>query len=426
MPPLGSLLRKVVRRKNLLKAWDHISHNAPPGSHGASAQTIQDFRSNLTANLELVRAELLSGNYRFGCGRDVKIPKKSGEPRHLKVYDIRDRVAQRAIAQVIYEPLTTAFHLGNRASFAYQSGRSTQTAIKQMLEYHQAGCKIVVEADIRDFFGTVDVQRLLEGMIFPKLSDDTLNQYIANAFSLEASSIHDPTDEPTELYPEGATGLPQGGYLSPLFSNVFLSEFDRVMLAEKYKLIRFADDFIVLCESEAEADDAYLRARQILEDDLCLEIHPRDDANPLAKTKVVRVSQNPIKFLGIQFNGQRLWPDGDKRLKLNEKMDRLSTHPNSVIDYLSAMRNLLDGWVASYAFTDINPDYSAKIDRDVNIRLWRTLKGLGWRLTPRSLNLRQRAMSGIRPARQILSSVRINLKDQGMFARYWTGADRIT
>lgn len=285
MPYPKTLLGKVTTRVNLQKAWEDISRSARPQSHGLSGQTIQEFGSNWKSNLEFIRNELLSSNYKFGPVRAATISKKGGKKRPLRIADIRDRVVQRAITRVVDRPLSNKYKLYNPASFAYLSRKGVQSAIKQMLQYHQDGCRYMLEADIVDFFGTVNINRLLQEYVFPNLPDTTINTLIDAAFRMEVGNLEDLPKEDWELYPESSTGLPQGGYLSPLFSNVYLSEFDHRMLDGNFRLIRYADDFIVMCKTRKEAEKAYQLARDILENKLDLKLHERNDTKKEARTE---------------------------------------------------------------------------------------------------------------------------------------------
>ena len=435
------LLGKVAARPNLEKAWRDISQSARPLSHGISEQTIQNFRANYKNFLEEIRRELLSNTYKFNPYRAVTIEKKGGKKRPLRIADIRDRVVQRAIARVLETQLSAKFHLNNSVSHAYIKGKGVQTAIKQMLTHHRNGYKVVLEADIKNFFDTVDRNKLLEEMIFPALSDPSLNQLITKVFEMEIGNKENLPEEDWELYPEGAGGLPQGGYLSPIFSNVYLSSFDQQMIDAGQKLIRYADDFIVMCKTNEEAEAAYSLALDVLEQELGLAVHPRDDMGKQAKTRVVLVSQNPIVFLGIQFNGSRIWPDGEKRQKLTYKMMRLSSETD-VRKLLNSANNLLQGWIAAYGFTDIGGSYAEDIDREMNKHLWQSLNKRGWRLVPKKLTReqisdflrlrwnslpkrlddKQRENSGVRPAKSYLEEIRKgnNAKDEdeAVFSKY--------
>src|SRR5687767_1254170 len=172
------LIGKVATKKNLEAAWRDVNRFARPQSHGMSEHTIQDFRLNYKKHLNDIRQELVEGKYSFGPPRGVTIAKKGGKKRPLKIFDIRDRVVQRAVARVLETYLAKPFRLNNRASHAYLRKKSVNTAIRQMLKYHQQGFHIILEADIIDFFGTVNRDILLNETIFPRLPDTTINQLI--------------------------------------------------------------------------------------------------------------------------------------------------------------------------------------------------------------------------------------------------------
>lgn len=419
-----TLIGRVASRPNLQGAWVDISQSAKPLSRGLSQQTIQDFRSNPKSHLEIIRNELLNGQYKFGQVRAVTVKKKGGKKRPLQIADIRDRVVQRAIVRKLETILENKFRLNNPASHAYLRKKGVQTAIKQMLQYHQEGCGIIFEADIVDFFGTVDTSKLLEEMIFPSLSDDTLHTLISEVFKMEVGNRNDLPEEDWELFPESSTGLPQGGYLSPLFSNVYLSAFDKKMLANKFKLIRYADDFVVMCKTREDAEKAYQLSRTILENELGLKLHLRDDDRPDAKTRIIKPTQTRFQFLGIRFNGTRIWPAPEKKQKLSYKLTELSNSKNidSVVSLLMSTRNLLEGWTASYSFTDINRDYATKIDQEVNKHLRKALAKMKWEFKDQSRFVEQRPKSGVSYVNGYLYKARrdLSVSDRELFETYWT------
>jgi RNA-directed DNA polymerase len=422
MPIPKSLLGKAATRKNLADAWQHISRFAWDTSHGISDETIKSFRSNLKENLENIRTRLLAGEYEFGKLRATTRRKKSGKPRPLKIADIRDRVALRAITKILENQLEDKFQLNNSASFAYLGGKGVRTAIKQMLKYHQEGYNIILEADIEKFFDTVKVDDLLNNMIYPNLRDGTLNTLVGKAFEMEIGNREDLSEEVKHLFPDDAMGLPQGGYLSPLFSNIYLSGFDQTMINNGFLLIRYADDFIVMCKSIAEAEQAYELAKTILEEELGLKIHERNDRDKKAKTRVLELGKQKIKFLGVQFDGKRILPDPDKKIELSHKLTAIRNDAKTVIDLLFSTRNLLEGWIASYSFTDLNEDYINSIDNEVDKILWSTLGSLHWRLKPGlQLSKNQRVNSGINPVSWYLNKIRSNFSssDTELFAKYW-------
>ena len=410
-----TLLGKVATRTNLLGAWEDVRRNTGPLSHGHSEQTVQDFGHNLRSNIELIRKQLLSNSYQFSLARGVIIPKKGGEPRMLVIQDIQDRVVQRAIARSLETHLIARFKLNNEASFAYLKGKGVQSAIKQMLRHHNDGCIYILEADIQDFFGAVDVPRLLNDILFPYLTDVTINGLITDALTVEIGNRENLPEEDWG----NSTGLPQGGYLSPLFSNIYLASFDQFMLSNHYRLIRYADDFIVMCETFEEAEKAFDACQVILEDNLKLTLHPRSDAEISAKTRIVRVCQKPIEFLGVSFNGRRIWPAASKRDGLSKKIGAVCSGTN-VKAILTSLHNLLEGWIAAYGFTDINPSYIDKIDNELNASLNKGLRRLKWELKSKSLSHNQRLNSGVLTVKIYLARVRGAMKDKSLLSKYWT------
>ena len=423
MPIPKSLLGKTATRRNLEEAWHEISRFAWDTSHGISDETIKDFRSNLKENLKIIRELLLSGKYKFGKLRAATRRKKSGKKRPLKIADIRDRVVQRAIARILEKYLNDKFQLNNLASFAYLKRKGVQTAIQQMLKYHQDGCNIILESDIENFFDTVNVDDLLNKIIYPNLRDDTLNLLIKEAFEMEIGNRESLSKEDKELFPEGSVGLPQGGYLSPLFSNIYLSGFDQTMLNKGFLLIRYADDFVVMCKSFDEAERAHELAKKVLEGELGLTIHERNDKDKKAKTRVIELGKQKIRFLGVQFDGKRILPDPEKKLELSHKLTTIRNDAKTIIDLLISTRNLLEGWIAAYSYTDLSDSYMNLIDNEVDKILWSTLSSFEWRLKPKlQLSKKQRENSGVNPVAWYLNKVRTNFSqsDRELFAKYWT------
>ena len=250
-----------------------------------------------------------------------------------------------------------------------------------------------------------------------------------NTITPQSGGVFDPLrnkanlpEEDWELYPESAVGLPQGGYLSPLFSNVYLSMFDHIMLDAHFRLIRYADDFIVLCESIDEAEDAYKLTRDVLETRLGLELHKRNDADKKSKTRVVRITQTPIKFLGIQFDGLRIWPDPEKRRLFSNKLSSLHKRSRTVRELITSTAHLMEGWIAAYGFADLREIDVVALDDEVNKVLWKNLKSFEWKLMPKHLSAKQRLNSGVEPAKWYLDRIRRNLseRDRELLSKYWS------
>ncbi len=214
--------------------------------------------------------------------RRTRIPKKGKpkEKRPLGIPTIRDRVCQQALKnrlEPIFEPLFS------ECSFGYRPGRSTHQAMRKIYRELMDGYEWVVDADLRDFFGTVHHEPLID-MIAEQISDGRILNLVRQM--LEAGYM-----EGGKKY-ETPSGTPQGSVASPLFSNIYLNRFDHEMTDKGYRLTRFADDWVVLCKTQAEAAKALRDARTILES-LGLTLHPE-------KTRITHIKWG-FEFLGYKL-----------------------------------------------------------------------------------------------------------------------------
>ena len=275
-----SLIDKVYKRKNLEIAWERVRANR--GSGGVDGESIEDFGERLEERLDQLHAELRDGTYRPDSVRRVRIPKvgKPEEHRTLGIPTIYDRVCQQALLnrlEPIFEPVF------DDASFGYRRGRSTKDALRKVWKEIEGGGEWLVDADLKDFFGSVDHQKLLT-LVGQRVADGRVLNLIEAM--LKAGSYGDGRLFPTER------GTPQGGVASPLLSNILLTPFDREMRRRGYQLTRYADDWVVTCASAAEARAALETARRILEA-LGVQINPR-------KTRIVHVKHG-FEFLGFKI-----------------------------------------------------------------------------------------------------------------------------
>src|SRR5271165_5651960 len=274
-----SLIDKVYKRKNLEMAWEKVCANR--GSGGVDGQTLEEFSAQLDQQLDRLHRELLEGSYRPQPVRQVQIPKagKPGEYRKLGIPTIYDRVCQQALLnrlEPIFEPIF------DDANFGYRRGRSTQDAMRKVWKEIQSGREWIVDADLKDFFGSVAHEKLLT-LVAQRIADGRVLRLIEAM--LKAGSYGKGRLYPTER------GTPQGGVVSPVLSNVLLTPFDREMRRKGYQLTRYADDWVVTCESAAEARAAVAAALRILKE-LGVQLHPQ-------KTRIVHVQQG-FEFLGYK------------------------------------------------------------------------------------------------------------------------------
>src|ERR1700719_2173526 len=275
-----SLIDKVYKRKNLEMAWEKVKANR--GSGGVDGQNLEVFEAQLNQQLERLQRELKEDTYQPLPVRQHPIPKrdKPGEYRLLGIPAIYDRVCQQALLnwlEPIFEPVF------DDSSFGYRRGRSTKDALRKIWKEIQSGSEWIVDADLRDFFGSVDHEKLLT-LVAQRVADGRVLRLIKAM--LKAGSYGKGRLFPSER------GTPQGGVVSPLLSNILLTPFDREMRRKGYQLARYADDWVATCESAAEARAAVAAALRIL-NELGVQLHPQ-------KTQIVHVPQG-FEFLGYKI-----------------------------------------------------------------------------------------------------------------------------
>ncbi len=273
-----SLIDKVYSRRNLELAWEKVKKNRD--SAGIDEVTIRQFEERKEFYLDLLHRKLREGTYRPKPVKRVEIPKSGGGQRKLGIPAVIDRVCQQALVQRM-EPIFEARFL--ECSFGYRKGRSPHDAMRKVWRELMSGNDWIVDADLREFFDSIEQERLID-LIAEEISDGRVLRLVRDM--LRAGVAKGSYWEPT------LTGVPQGGVASPLWSNIYLTPFDRAMTEAGYRLTRWADDFVVLCQTKAEAQQALAFAEQVLRERLGVRLHP-------LKTRTVHISHG-FEFLGYK------------------------------------------------------------------------------------------------------------------------------
>ena len=271
-------LKEVLRFSNLFAAWEKVKANK--GCAGIDHVSLQDFESNLQSNLSLLQQEVRYETYQPLPLIRVHIDKPDGGLRPLSIPPIRDRVLQTAVARIIEPVLELEFE---DVSFAYRKGRSVNQAVARVEQYRDEGYRWVVDADIKAFFDQVD-RTLLMGEVKKVIKDKGIRNLIR--LWLDVTIADGKKRYKTER------GLPQGSPISPMLANLYLDHLDEALLDENLRIIRFADDFVILCNSENKAQEALELTAEVLEE---LRLHL--NAN---KTQVVDFNAG-FRFLGVEF-----------------------------------------------------------------------------------------------------------------------------
>jgi RNA-directed DNA polymerase len=276
-----SLIDKVYALPNLQQAWRQVAANG--GAPGSDGLTIERFAENADERLAQLAADLRAKTYRPQPVRRVFIPKSGGGQRPLGIPSIRDRIVQQALRQIL-EPIFEAKFSNRSHGFRPEKGCATALQVVDRAVKH--GYQWVVDADLQAFFDTVDHPKLIAALN-EAIADGSVLNLITRILKAGVCLPETASVEPTEL------GTPQGGPLSPLLTNVYLHCFDERMVQAGYGLVRYADDLVIFAKSEGEATAALALARQVLEGELKLRLHPE-------KTRVVSVAHG-FEFLGFHY-----------------------------------------------------------------------------------------------------------------------------
>ena len=379
-----SLMQRVVERSNMSQAYRRVLRNK--GSAGVDGMTVQDLGGWLRQHWPSVRAALLAGTYMPRAVRRVDIPKPQGGVRTLGVPTVVDRLIQQAIHQVlqpIFEPTFSA------SSFGFRPGRGALDAVRQAQAYVQDGRHWVVDLDLEKFFDRVN-HDVLMARVARQVRDKQILKLIRRF--LQAGMMADGLAQPR------TQGTPQGGPLSPLLSNILLSDLDRRLERRGLAFCRYADDCNIYVGSERAGQRVMRGARAYLERALRLRVNE-------AKSAVARPGTR--KFLGYRVavrSGQahiRIAPESIKRL-----MDRVRDVVRqgrgwSVAQTIQALNPLLRGW-ANYFRLSLQRRRMQTLDGWVR----RRLRCLLWRQWKRPWTRRRKMVAlGISPERAWKSSV---------------------
>ena len=332
-----ALIDKVYELKNLQSSFWKVWRNA--GSAGIDGQSVKSFEAREEQQLQGLGEELRTQSYRPAAVKRVWIPKPgSQEKRPLGIPVVRDRVVQTALRNVI-EPIFERDFAAQ--SYGFRPGRGTRDALRRVEELLEEGNHWVVDADIKGYFDSIPHQQLME-KIGKKISDGRVLKLIESY--LKAGVME--TGKGWEATPEGT---PQGGVISPLLANIYLDELDWELARAGLQMVRYADDFVVLCRTEEEACGALERIRRWM-DQAQLRLHPE-------KTKVVEATQRGgFDFLGYHFEGGQKWPRKKSLNRLREKLREHTRRNNgqSLDSIIGRINPILRGWYNYFRFSKLN------------------------------------------------------------------------
>jgi RNA-directed DNA polymerase len=325
-----SLIDKVYAERTLRAAWHDVKANR--GAAGVDHVTIEQFESSLEANLTELSEQLRNGTYRPQPVRRVFIAKPgSREKRPLGIPAVRDRVVQAALRKVL-EPIFERDFAAQ--SYGFRPNRGCKDALRQVQALLEAGYTWVVDADLRRYFDTIPHDRLRRA-VERKVADSRVLRL------LDAFLAQKVMDGLTSWTPE--EGTPQGAVLSPLLSNIYLDPLDHELARAGYEMVRYADDFVVLCRDETSARAA-LAVVAAWTATAGLTLHPE-------KTRVVDARQRGgFDFLGYHFERGYRWPRTKSLRKFKDTIRARTprTSGDSLEVIITRLNTSVRGWFAYF------------------------------------------------------------------------------
>ncbi|OXC28306.1 group II intron reverse transcriptase/maturase [Lactobacillus crispatus] len=332
------LIEQILSQGNLKEAIHRVKINK--GAPGVDNKTVDELDGYFKKHQAEIKDSIMKMKYRPQAVRRVYIPKANGKKRPLGIPTVVDRVIQQAIAQVLMKIYDPRF---SDHSYGFRPKRSAHDAIEQVLEYLDEGYQWVIDLDIEKYFDTVNHDKLIS--IIREQVNDKTTLHLIRAF-LKAGIMEDGLVKPNKL------GVPQGGPLSPILSNIYLDKMDKELEQRGVHFVRYADDCNIFVKSKKSADRVMKSISSWLERKLFLKVNA-------TKTKVVRPTKS--NFLGFTFwkNGER-WqtkPGDDRKAKLYDKIRELLSRRKAAAQPLSVVftkiNQVVRGWINYFKIGDM-------------------------------------------------------------------------
>jgi RNA-directed DNA polymerase len=344
-----SLIDKVISQGNLKSAFAQVKRNK--GSAGVDRVTIRMFEAHLEENLQRLTVSLQEGSYIPQAIRRVWIRKPgSKDKRPLGIPTVRDRVVQAALRNVL-EPIFERDFAAQ--SYGFRPQRGTKDALRRVAELLKAGYVHVMDADLQSYFDTIPRQPLLE-QVRGKVADSKVLGL------LEAYLGQEVMESAKDWTPE--RGTPQGAVISPLLSNIYLDPLDHRMAQLGYEMVRYADDFVILCRSDSEAQRALAEVEEWTTA-AGLRLHSE-------KTRIVDATQRGgFDFLGYHFERGLHWPSKKSLRKIQDKIRAKTrrTDGHSLQRILTALVPVQRGWFEYFKHSHWS--IFEKLDKWIRMRL---------------------------------------------------------
>lgn len=363
-----NLLEKILHRDNMNKAYKKVKSNK--GAGGVDGMNVDELLTYLRENQMQLIQQIKDGKYHPNPVRRVEIPKEEkGKVRELGIPTVVDRVIQQAIAQVLSPIFEEQF---SDNSFGFRPKRSAHDALKRIQEYINDGYVYVVDMDLKKFFDTVGQSKLIE--VLSRSIED--GRVISLIHKYLGAGVID-----KGIFGKTDVGVPQGGPLSPLLSNIMLNELDKELERRGHRFVRYADDCMIMCRSRKSAERTLRTILPFIEKKLFLEVNRE-------KTTIAHISK--VKYLGYAFyryKGKcrlRVHPKSVTRMKARIK--ELTSRSNGWGNEYRALKlkQFVRGWVNYFGLADMKTLLSGTdewLRRRIRMVYWKQWKRIRTKFT---------------------------------------------
>jgi len=368
----GDLMRRIVSRENMVQAYKQVRKNG--GAPGIDGMTLDGVKLYLSEHYESLIRSIEDGTYRPLPVRRVEIPKPDGGVRLLGVPTVIDRTVQQAVAQVLTPIFERTF---SENSYGFRPGRSARQAIRKARDLYNEGYRYVVDLDLSKYFDTINHELLLN-MVREEVRDKAvirlIKQFLKSGVMVNGVLVS------TE------SGSPQGGPLSPLLSNIYLTKFDKEMEKRGHKFVRYADDVNVYVRSRRSAQRVLASCKQYLEAKLKLKVNEKkSEAGSPLKLKFLGFSLRPVKGGKASI---RIHEKSIDRFKFKIKCLLRRNQGRSIENVLEKLNLYTRGWLNYYSIADAKKfiqRMNELIGRKIRAYIWKQWK----RVKCRAENLRR-------------------------------------
>lgn len=391
-----SLRERISTKAALDKAWAFVRQGNET-SCGPDGVTLEEFSRNWPQHRSRISASIRNHSYKMGGYLGCPIPKSGTSNRvfrTISIANISDRVVQRSILNCIWTKIRDSvftdtsfggirkYHVrrrrGGTSSFLEDNVKTVKATAQRIVDLRKQGLVCVFETDIENFFPSINRSKLTASLA-SEFEDDSIEDMIVGALDTSVSNAQQLG--PLASLWNADQGIPQGSALSPIFANYYLSSFDENVKKQGYKMVRYVDDLVIMCETETEANSAYHVCKNEL-NALGLTIPLLgEDCNGRVKTNIVSPGMS-FDFLGLTFSANKIRPAKVKFSTLRNKIDLL-THPRKskhrLHELIVRINWCLEGWIKAYSsICNLTKGDLSDLDRYVarRIRHWMKCRGI--------------------------------------------------